>query len=226
MGAGLALDAIAAAKNAGLGSVPTILLVRFALAAVDADESPWARLSMEERCEALGRDEDGPARDAVRRAVGVLVKAGLLVHLDGGNKGGAARYAVLVKGARSARTIPDAKVRDERGKGARSARPKVRDERAPKEELGGAKEARARARPATCSKHPDGNSSRPCRECQAVREWNDAQPTASAMNTVQPGVPCPDGRHRRLPDGTCLWCDDRSAVTRPSDHDMLDTNPH
>ncbi|QGJ92723.1 hypothetical protein QDA04_gp53 [Microbacterium phage Megan] len=227
MGAGLALDAIAAARHAGLGAVPTLLLVRFALAAVDADAEPWARLSWEERCEAICRDDDGTrgTKEAVSRATAECVRAGLLVHLDGGHRGQVSRYGVRVKGTRSARTNDAGKVHAERQKGTRSTGPKVHAQRVPKEEQGGAKEARARARPAACSKHPDGNSSRPCRECQAVREWNDAQPTVSAMHTVQPGVPCPEGRHKRLPDGTCLWCDDR-PVTRAPDHDMLDTNPH
>lgn len=211
MGAALAIDAYQAALDAGLGAVPTLLLVRLALAAVDSDLEPWARLSMEERCAAVGRDDlDRASREAVQRATTALVKAGLIVLLDGGNRGGVARYGLRVKGTRSARTLSAGKVHGDGSKGTRSVGRKVHAERVPKEEQGGDKEERASA-PPTCAKHPDGNAPGPCRGCQAAREARENRPTVSGIATVQPGVPCANGQHKRLPDGTCLWCDDRDS---------------
>lgn len=80
-------------------------------------------------------------------------------------------------------------------------------------------ERRASAPALRCPKHPDGNSSTPCRGCAEAREARAAQPTVSAMNTVQPGPKgwCQPGEHRRLSDGSCLHCDHRLHADDPAD---------
>ena len=94
MGASLALAALDAAARVGLAHAPTRLLVRFALAAVDSDREPWARLSMAERCAALGHADDTAGRRAVERATAAIVGARLAALSTGGNRSGAARYAL------------------------------------------------------------------------------------------------------------------------------------
>ena len=93
MGASLALAALTAAARVGLPHAPTRLLVRFALAAVDSDPKPWARLTMAERCAALGCADDDAGRKAVERAVGAITAARLAVRDVGGNRSGAGRDA-------------------------------------------------------------------------------------------------------------------------------------
>lgn len=94
MGASLALAALDAAHRVGLSHAPARLLVRFALAAVDRDAAPWSRLSMEERCAALGHESNEAGRRAVERATSAIVAAGLASLVAGGNRSGAARYAL------------------------------------------------------------------------------------------------------------------------------------
>lgn len=222
MGASLALDALDAARRVGLSHPATRLLVRFALSAVDSDAAPWARLSMEERCAALGQDDDTAGRSAVRRATAAIVAAGLASLTEGGNRSGAARYTLTLgeKGNRSSVINGAEKVTAQRPKGNRLAARKVTARRLAKEDRGETEEeTRASAPALQCSKHPEGNSSTPCRECQRAREARAAQPTVSAMNTVQPGPKgwCEPGKHRRLPDGSCLHCDHRLHADDPAD---------
>jgi len=63
--------------------------------------------------------------------------------------------------------------------------------------------------PTTCPRHPEGNSSEPCRSCMEARKARAAQPTISAPFTVQPGWRHPGISHRPVPDGTCRLCDAR-----------------
>ena len=70
-----------------------------------------------------------------------------------------------------------------------------------------------------CPQHPQGTRE-PCRACGDVRKahdvWKRAQPQsipsappALQLFTVKPGARCEPGRHKRLPDGSCVRCDIR-----------------
>lgn len=96
-GARLVGAAYAVAVRTGLGDVPMRLLGHMALHAVDADAQPWSRLSVDERCAELGRDNDQAGRWAVERATKALVKAALITLLEGGNRSGAAKHALYVR---------------------------------------------------------------------------------------------------------------------------------
>ena len=92
MGAGLVLAALAVAAEKGLDHAPTRLLVRMAASAVDGDPKPWSRLTMTERCAALGKADDEAGRRAVDRAIKAITATGLATLTEGGNRGGAAKY--------------------------------------------------------------------------------------------------------------------------------------
>lgn len=62
-----------------------------------------------------------------------------------------------------------------------------------------------------CSRHPSGTTE-PCAPCgharRAFEEALKARATAP-MTTVSPGSRCTPGRHKLVPDGSCLLCDIR-----------------
>lgn len=176
-GAGLVGAAYATAMRAGLGDVPMRLLGYMALHALDADAEPWSRLSMDERCAALGRENDQAGRWAVERATKALVKAGLIRLLEGGNRSGAAKYALHMRpvdnpenGRRSAPTFASGMVSVQRSKGQRSALEKVSAQRRANEDRGEHEEERADARPAAqCSRHAGQTDAPPCGACRDAR---------------------------------------------------------
>ncbi|UPL12179.1 hypothetical protein [Microbacterium sufflavum] len=207
-GAGLIGAAYAAAMRAGLGDVPMRLLGYMALHAIDADAQPWSRLSMDERCAALGRDNDQAGRWAVERATKALVKAGLITLLEGGNRSGAARYALHVRPAdnsekdqRSAPTFEPRKPGAQRSKGQRSALGKVSAQRRANEDRGEHEEERASARPAAqCSRHAGRADAPPCGACRDARLAAEAYDASEAERAA-------DARRARA-----------AALTDPSAH--------
>lgn len=225
MGASLALAALDAARRVGLSHAPARLLVRFALAAVDRDAAPWSRLSMEERCAALGHESNEAGRRAVERATSAIVAAGLASLVAGGNRSGAARYALHLTPVDTSES-PPLSVEQSEVKAPRLASEspplsvrKPPAKRGAKEDGGETEEETRASAPALhCPKHPHGNSSTPCRGCAEAREARAAQPTVSAMNTVQPGPKgwCAPGKHRRIEDGSCIHCDHRLYADDPS----------
>lgn len=188
MGASLAFDALNAAKRVGLAHAPTRLLVRLALSALDGDSAPWARLTMADRCSALGCDDDTAGRSAVRRATAAIVAAGLAKLTEGGNRSGAARYSLTLaeKGSRSTVSIGDGKVTAERQKANRSAVRKLTAHRSAKEDRGDTEEETRAGAPRPeprCTRHLAVVNPPPCRACGDARrsvEAFDAAETRAA----------------------------------------------
>ncbi|MGV2985915.1 hypothetical protein ACNPNP_19665 [Microbacterium sp. AGC85] len=213
-GASLVFAALDAAHRVALGHAPTRLLVRLALSARDDDTAPWARLTMADRCAALGCDDDTAGRSAVRRATAAIVKAKLAALAEGGNRSGAARYVLTLaeKGNRSAVSNRGEKVTAQRQKGNRSAVRKITAQRSAKEDRGDTEEETRTSAPLplTCPTHPHGNASEPCRTCGDIRRALAALPTVSAPRSVQPGEWCSLGDHHVVGDGTCVRCDKRA----------------
>lgn len=229
MGARLALAALDAAAVLGLDGNPTRVLVRMALSALDDAAAPvyfggWEPLAL-----ALGRivptaSEDAAAlrarraaEEAVRFAVRPLVDLRLVKVAQRGAPGRNARYSLALRPVDnsatpqahpgvSGSTSPQAQRGITPGSACASlqAQPVAEEKEEKEEEVARARDA------ATCSKHPDGNSSEPCAGCMRARQARDALPTVSQPHTVQPGQRCDPGRHRLVDDGTCIRCDARA----------------
>lgn len=185
MGASLVSAALDAAHRVGLGHAPTRLLVRLALSARDSDATPWARLTMADRCAALGCDDDTAGRSAVRRATAAIVAAKLAVLAEGGNRSGAARYALTLaeKGDRSPVSNDGGKVTAERQKGNRSAVGKVTAQRSAKEDRGDTEEETRASAPladARCPRHRGTAEPPPCIGCRDARLAAEASASATA----------------------------------------------
>ena len=241
MGARLALAALDAAAVLGLDGNPTRVLVRMALSALDDATAPvyfggWEPLAL-----ALGRvvppaSDDlaalrarRAAEEAVRFAVRPLVDLGLVKVAQRGAPGRNARYSLALGPVDNSATPQahsgvsgNASPQAQRGitTGSACASPQAQPVAEEKEEK---EEEVARARDAaTCSKHPDGNSTEPCGGCMRARQTRNALPTISQPQSVQPTDRCKPGRHRLVDDGTCIRCptraDDIAAEPVPSPH--------
>ncbi len=189
MGASLALAALDAARRVGLSHAPTRLLVRFALAAVDSDPKPWARLSMADRCAALGHDDDTAGRRAVERATAAIVGADLAALSAGGNRSGAARYALRLAPVDNRESPPlSGEHSEEKAHRSASESPplsvrKPTAERGAKEDRGDTEEeTRASAPPADarCTRHRGTAEPPPCIGCRDARLAAEASAAATA----------------------------------------------
>jgi len=175
---------------------------------------------MAERCAALGHADDTAGRRAVERATAAIVGARLAALSTGGNRSGAARYALRLAPVDNSESPPLSVVHStEKAHRSASESPplsvrKPTAERGAKEDRGDTEEeTRERAPlPLICPRHPHGNASEPCRTCGDVRRARAALPTVSEPFTVQPGAAHPGIEHKRVPDGTCALCDARPEV--------------
>ncbi len=217
MGARLAMAALDTARRQGFDGAATRALVRMSLSALDDDPKPVYYGGWENIANAIGRtvDPNDPrsiraAKEAVRVAMRPLAEAEVVEVGQRAAPGRNTRYNLHLTVQAQPVPMTSETVQAHLVNGPGSDRQTVQAHPGPeekKEEIGG---GRASA-PTTCPKHPQGNSSEPCRSCMDARKARDAMPTTSAIHSVRPGPDgwCSSDGHRRQPDGTCLLCDHR-----------------
>lgn len=231
MGAALAKAAYAAAGKAGIDHAPKGIFVFMALVPRDDDPAPAYFGGADALAvEALGRPADESGLRAVRRAVHTLRDAGLVDRRSRG-RGRTSRFLLLdgcgrpLMGGRSAsgqearwadaqrpvkKSMTGRSVVDDRTLSAVWA-----DAQRPREEQEEIEEeTRASAPPArNCRRHPSWEHSEPCRACASDRRAAETQNLSRPPTTMsERRRDCGTGNHRRMPDGTCLFCEDRDPL--------------
>jgi DNA-binding transcriptional ArsR family regulator len=237
VGAGLAKAAYAAAARSGVDHAPARVFVFMALAPLDHDPDPaYFGGAAALATEALGRQDDDAGLRAVGRAISAL-RGARLVDRQGRGRGNTVRYPLLDGCGRPlmAGRLPsgqdtgwsDAQRPVDSPLTGRSA-PDDRTlsvgwsdaERPTEEERRKEEETRASALPVdnslprrTCRRHESWEHSAPCRACAADRRAAEAHAVAQRPQTMSPRVlDCGVGRHKRLPDGTCIRCENRDPL--------------
>lgn len=235
MGAALAKAAYAAVERAGVDHAPARMYVFMALTARDADSQPTFYGGRDALVSALGSKPSANGYRAAERVMSALRTHGLVSTERPGAPGRNARYRLLDGSGSplsitrrsasgddgtphaerpvnnfehptlSART-PDAE-RPEHPTLSVTLRKREEEE----------EEGRAGARPTTplrtCRRHRTWEHDHPCRACAVDRRAAEAWQSTRRPETMSPRIAtCAPGKHRRMPDGTCLFCEDRDPL--------------
>lgn len=235
MGAGLAKAAFSAANTLRVREhAPVRLFVYMAIIAVDADPHPSFYGGREALAFALGAPRDDAGYRSVKKAVRALSKHGLIDLRERPGRGRRARYNLL-DGHGDPLRIGDPSGQPE----AAELRPLGTPEGAVNNShwgplraglgtpegpigdpsgvpLGGEEkeeETRASAPTRSCRRHPSWEHTEPCRACAVDRRAAEAQSASRAPSTMsEQRSNCGPGNHRRMLDGSCLFCTDRDPL--------------
>lgn len=228
MGAALAKAAYAVADALSVRDhAPVRAYVFMALTAIDSDPAPSYFGGRGSLAASMAVPATESGFRSVERAVSTLSKRGLISIASKGAPGRHTRYRLL-DGAGSAlsplapRSVsgewgtPHAERRvnnsehptlsDGTPHAERPEHPTLSVDLRKKEE----KEEGTRAPSRTCQRHSSWEHGEPCRPCATDRRSSEAAAVTQRPSTMsERRTDCGRGRHRRLVDGTCMFCEHR-----------------
>lgn len=229
MGAGLAKAAYAAANELDVREhAPVRAFVFMALTALDTDDRPAFYGGREALASAISAPRTTGGFKAVKNATRALVERGLVAVASKGAPGRPTKYMLLDgngsplksdtarspspysnsgDGERAVSNSEQGTVSDPTGPGERPQQGPLTGP--PKEEDEKEEETRASAPTGTCQRHSNWNHSEPCRACAADRRSETASRDRRSLTMSERRTDCGRGNHRRLPDGTCMLCENR-----------------
>lgn len=235
MGAALAKAAYVAADALEIREhAPVRIFVFMALTALDTDPRPSFYAGREALAGAIAAPRTAGGFKAVKDATSALVARGLISVANKAAPGRPTKYDLLdghgapLKPDAARSPFPDSGSGHARGAVNNSERGTLSVETGhaqppqrgtltvpPKEDKEKEEEGTrvSAPPPRSCRRHPSWEHSEPCRACAADRRASDEhRRTRPPVTMSERRVDCGPGNHRRMPDGTCMLCEDRDPL--------------